>query len=301
MPISKPHSTLGAKNTGSCALLVNYLDKENQELEATINTKNSLKEITLLENRKQDFFNHRKADISPIEVIESIDYNIKKLGKTDAKYFAPTISFSQSELQHIISLATEKKNIDNVWQLSNSEYGKYNHLLKNYIREIMDNYAENFNRQNKGLLTGNDLVYYAKIEHFRKFKGTDEEVKQGLYNSGDYKPGLNSHAHIIVSRKDQTQRLKLTPTTKERSTHRSIGGNSYQVGFDRMKWINKNEKSFDTLFNYRRSAIEKFDNQYILKNGSPREKDLLIKKIDDIKRLNKQENVIKRGFKGPKR
>jgi len=280
MPISKPHSTLGAKNTGSCTLLVNYLDKENQELEATINTKNSLKEITLLENRKQDFFNHRKDDISPIEVIDSIDHNIKKLGKTDAKYFAPTISFSQAELKHVISLATEKKKIDNVWQLSNSEYAKYNHLLKNYIREIMDNYAENFNRQNKGLESGKDLVYYAKIEHFRKFKGTDEEVKQGLYNSGDYKPGLNSHAHIIVSRKDQTQRLKLTPTSKERSTQRSIGGNFYQVGFDRMKWINMNESTFDNLFRYKRGLTEKFNNQYILKKGSPKEKSELIQKIE---------------------
>ncbi len=148
----------------------------------------------------------------------------------------------------------------------------------------MDNYAENFNRQNKGLKTGRDLVYFAKVEHFRKYKGTDEEVKLGLYKVGDFKPGLNSHVHIIVSRKDKTQRLKLTPITKERSTQRSIGGNAYQVGFDRMKWINMNERSFDNLFNYKRELTEKFNTQYTLKKGSPKEKSELIQKIEKIRK-----------------
>ncbi|MEH6658306.1 DUF5712 family protein [Leeuwenhoekiella marinoflava] len=203
MPISKPHSTLGAKNTGSCATLANYLDKENRELETLINNKNSLNAIEVFQRRKQDFFNHSRVDISAIEVIDSIDNNIKKLGKTDAKYFAPTISFSQTELQHIISLASERKEINSVWQLTPKEYDKYNKLLKDYVKKVMDNYAENFNRQDKGLKTGKDLLYFAKIEHFRKFKGTDEEVKKGIFKIGDYKPGLNSHAHIVVSCKNR--------------------------------------------------------------------------------------------------
>ena len=144
----------------------------------------------------------------------------------------------------------------------------------------MTNYAKNFNRENKGLISGNELVYFAKIEHFRKFKGTDEEVIKGIYNVGDFKPGINSHVHLIVSRKDKTQTLKLTPTTKERSTTRTIGSNTYHVGFDRMKWINMNEKSFDEFFKYKRGEREKFNNQYILKNGSPKEKTALLKDIE---------------------
>jgi len=280
MPISKPHSTLGAKNTGSSSLLANYLDKENRELEALINKQDTLVEIKLFQDRKQEFFNHKKADIGLVEVIDSIDNNKRKLGKTDAKYYAPTISFSLNELNHIISLATDKKRISNVWQLNSIELRRYNEHLKDYIKKVMDNYAENFNRQHKGLKTGNDLVYFAKIEHFRKFKGTDKEVKNGLFKNGDYKPGLNSHAHIIVSRKDKTQSLKLDPTTKERSTQRTIGGNAYQIGFDRKKWTNSNEKSFDVLFSYNRAEKEKFENQNILKNGSPKEKNLLIQKIN---------------------
>ncbi|MGJ8739279.1 DUF5712 family protein [Zobellia laminariae] len=293
MPISKPHSTLGSKNNGSCSTLVIYLDKENREFEKMICNKNDIQEVIFLNNMKQDFFNHSRTGISVVEVIDTIDSNIKKLGKSDAKYFAPTINFSHAEQKHIIHLATGKDDIDNVLKLNAKEFKRYNSLLKGYTRLVMNNYAKNFNRENKGLNSGENLVYFGKIEHFRKFKGTDNAVKEGVVKNGDYKPGLNSHAHIVVSRKDITQRLKLTPTTKERSTQRTIGGNNYQVGFDRMKWINKNEIDFDLYFNYKRTPLEKFKNQYLLKNGSPKQKDELLKKIKQIESSNRK---IERGY-----
>ncbi|MBP1838637.1 DUF5712 family protein [Formosa algae] len=293
MPISKPHSTLGATNTSSCVDLALYLEKENNELDRLQQKAISSLERMAIEKRKQFFFTHSKDNISTNEVISAIDSNIKKLGKKDAKYFAPTLNFSQQELKHILSRITDKKEIKNIWDLNQEEYKFFNSKIKAYARIVMTNYAKNFNREDKGLKTGKDLVYYAKIEHFRKFKGTDPEVVEGLFKNGDYKPGLQSHAHIIVGRKDKTQRLKLTPTTKERSTTRSIGGNTYHVGFDRMNWINMNEKSFDEFFKYKRPEREKFKNQYILKNGSPKEKEALMKKIEKtIEKLTKQ-SVIK--------
>lgn len=296
MPISKPHSTLGANNLGSCSSLATYLDKENRELEMLINKNNSISEIEILQKMKQGFFNHSESNISPIEVINTIDSNIKKLGKKDDKYFAPTISFSQNELQHILFLVTGREDITDIWKLKLEEIKQYNNYLKAYTLKIMDNYALNFNRQDKGLNSGGDLVYFAKIEHFRKYKGLDKEVKDGKARNGDYKPGLNSHAHIVVSRKDKSQRLKLKPIVKERSTQRTIGKNTYQVGFDRMKWIIMNEQKFDEFFSYNRSPEEKFENQYILKNGSPREKDTINKmieqhKLDLKKRIRFQNNT----------
>jgi hypothetical protein len=280
MPISKPHSTLGATNTSSCSDLAMYLEKENNDLDKLLQQTNSIDKKREIESRKQFFFSHSKNNISTNEVISSIDNNIKKLGKKDAKYFAPTISFSQQELKHIIQSVTDKKEVKNVWELNIKEYELFNKKIKEYTKLIMTNYAKNFNRENKGLKSGDDLVYFAKIEHFRKFKGTDDEVKKGIHKVGDYKPGINSHVHLVVSRKDKTQKLKLTPTTKERSTTRTIGGNTYHVGFDRMKWINMNENSFDDFFQYKRKEREKFINQCILKNGSPKEKEVLLKEIE---------------------
>lgn len=280
MPICKPHSTLGATNTSSCVDLALYLEKENNELDILQRKTTSVKQKMVLEKRKQFFFTHSKKNISTNEVISSIDSNIKRLGKKDAKYFAPTINFSLQELKHILLKITNKKEVENVWELNDTEYALFNEQIEQYTRLIMTNYAKNFNRQDKGLKTGNDLVYFGKIEHFRKFKGTDQEVLNKTHKAGSFKSGFNSHVHLIVSRKDVTQKLKLTPTTKERSTKRTIGGNSYHVGFDRMNWINMNEKSFDTYFQYKRPEREKFINQYVLKNGSPKEKAALLKEIE---------------------
>ena len=280
MPISKPHSTLGADNKGSCSNLAIYLEKENEELDKLIKKSSSMNEIFQLENRKQGFFTASEINISTIDVISSIDNNKRKLGANDAKYFAPTISFSENELSHIAFLATGKREITSVLELNSFELEQFNNLIREYGRKAMDNYALNFNRQDKGIKTGADLVYFGKIEHFRKFKGTDKEVVDGKEISGQYKKGLQSHIHIIVSRKDKTQQLKLSPTCNEKQTNRKIGNNEYQVGFDRVKWINSNEKIFDEHFNYKRKELEKFENQNILKNGNPQDKHEVNKKIE---------------------
>jgi len=243
---------------------------------------NRNKEIEI-RNRQQYFFNHESDAVSQTKVRDNLDNNISKLGKNDAKYYAPTISFSNQELKHISKLATEGRDIENVNQMSKDEFARYNSYLRDYSRSVMNSYAENFKRQEKGLKSGNDLVYYAKIEHQRAYKGNEEQVRLGNVKSGDKKPGLQSHVHVIVSRKDKTQRLKLSPVTNEKATTRKIGNNKYYVGFDRKKWIDKNEKSFDIMFEYKRKEIEKFEIQNILKNGSPKENFEALKRIEKEK------------------
>ena len=288
MPISKPHSTLGADNKGSSSNLAMYLEKENEALDRLSKKSVSASDVSNIELRKQGFFSHSETNISTIEVISAIDNNKRKLGANDAKYFAPTISFSENELDHIAFLATGKKDVTSVWDMNLKELEEFNRIIRDYGRKVMDNYAINFNRQDKGINSGGDLVYFGKIEHFRKFKGTDKDVLKGKEISGDYKKGLQSHIHIIVSRKDKTQRLKLSPTCNETNTKRVIGDNAYQVGFDRVKWIDMNEQTFDAHFNYKRRELEKFKNQNILKNGSPQEKFEVNERIKKIQ----TENVV---------
>ena len=114
MPISKPHSTLGASNKNSCIKLAVYLEKENNDLDKKLKPNHTIQELAYIEGRKQYFFSHSKQNISTNDVIEAIDSNIKKLGKNDSKYFAPTISFSQQELEHIVSLSSERTDINDV-------------------------------------------------------------------------------------------------------------------------------------------------------------------------------------------
>ncbi|GGW43931.1 DUF5712 family protein [Arenibacter certesii] len=279
MPISKPHSSMASKNKGSSSALVDYLDKENQELEKmALSVPQREKEIEI-RSRQQHFFNSYSDKIRGHEVTEKIDANISKLGKNDAKFFAPTINFSKGELKFLASKATDGRSIENTWQMNPKEFERFNQYLKEYSRKVMDNYAQNFMRQEKGLNDGSGLVYFAKIEHIRKYKGTDKKVQQGFVKSGEKKEGLQSHIHIIVSRKDKTQKMKLSPLSNEKSKIRTIGKNSYKVGFDRKKWIVENEKRFDKMFHYKRQEIEKFEVQNALKNGSMMEREATRKKL----------------------
>lgn len=198
-------------NTGSCAALVTYLEKENKDLE-----------------EKVYFFDQDSDQVLLEEVIAKIDQNIQKLGKSDAKYFMVTISPSEKELRHI---------------QNNTEQ------LRDYARAVMEAYAAVFDRE----ITGADLVYFGKIEHGRKFTGADQAVQLGLVATGSQKPGLHTHVHIIVSRKDKTQRLKLSPETN----HRANRGN-FQGGFDKIQFFIASEKAFDQRFNYMRTPEEKF-------------------------------------------
>lgn len=198
-------------NTASCAALVNYLEKENKE-----------------GANRVYFFDQHRENIEPDEVIQTIDSNIRKLAKTDAKYFMVTISPSGKELEHISS-SSEK--------------------LMSYARAVMEEYARAFNRG----ITGEDLVYFGKIEQERTFKGADAAVKLGMVKAGSPKPGLHTHVHMIVSRKDKTQRLKLSPETN----HKTNKGN-FQGGFHKVGFFLACEKAFDKQFSYLRSQEEQF-------------------------------------------
>jgi hypothetical protein len=81
--------------------------------------------------------------------------------------------------------------------------------LKEYIRQaLMPAYAANFN---KGL-GAEDILYFAKVQYER-----NRETGQA-----------DLHAHILVSRKDISNKLKLSPATNHRGTQKG----AVRGGFD---------------------------------------------------------------------
>ena len=72
-----------AANKGSSGALVHYLEKENR-----LNKK----------NEPEYWFNGQQIKVDPYEVMKTIDGNIAKLGKADAKFFLINISPSQKEI-----------------------------------------------------------------------------------------------------------------------------------------------------------------------------------------------------------
>ncbi|WP_299250380.1 DUF5712 family protein [uncultured Cytophaga sp.] len=212
-------------NKESVRTLVNYLEKENKD-----------KSI----GDREYFFDHENNTVFPIDVINRIDNNKKKLGANDAKFYMLILSPSEKE---------------------NEFLGNDPDKLKTYTREFMNAYAANFN---KGL-QGSDLVYYAKVEWNRY----DEKKK-------DIKDGNNLHVHIIVSRRDKNQYYKLSPMTN----HQNTKSGPVKGGFCRKDLMIESEKLFDKSFNYNRTLEESWDYQFAKKHHKLDVKPKIVEKIN---------------------
>ena len=176
----------------------------------------------------EGFFNLTDDNIYKSKVIKDIDSNIGQLMKTDAKFYAIHVSPSEKELRAMGNTEQEQAK-----------------AMKRYIREVfIPEYAKNFN---KGL-SETDIKFYGKI-HFDR-------------NRSDNK--LNMHCHLIVSRKDQSNKKKLSPLTNHKNTKNGV----IKGGFDRVNLFQEAEQGFDKLFGYDRQHYESFDYHNTMKNGS---------------------------------
>ena len=263
--ITKQH--LDTTFSQSCSDFVAYLEKENEGKQPEL---------------QEHFFDQHNDRIAPEKVIKEIDGNTAKLKKREPKFFALTINPSQRELKHI-------NNDPN--------------LLKQYVREVMKDYAASFHRDIP--VSVDNIKYYAKLEYERIFKGFDREVKENqeyrakivkleneirkvergevsgnvkmmrkeiarlhtqiphridgqVVAQGMKKPGLQTHIHIIVSRKDVTNRYSLSPGSKYRESESTLNGRTVKRGFNRDQFYEKAEKRFDTLFKYQRNYVESY-------------------------------------------
>lgn len=185
------------------------------------------------------FFNLTEDNIYKSKVVKDIDTNIGQLLKTDAKFFAIHVSPSESELRAMGNTEQEKAE-----------------AMKRYIREVfIPEYAKNFN---KGL-SETDIKFYGKV-HFDRSRSDNE---------------LNMHCHLIVSRKDQTNKKKLSPLTNHKNTKNGV----IKGGFDRVNLFRQAEQGFDKLFGYNRQLSESFKYANTMKNGN----------IDDKLKMQEQE------------
>ena len=174
------------------------------------------------------FFTLTDDNIYKSKVINDIDTIIGQLLKTDAKFFAIHVSPSESELRAMGN--TEKEKAE---------------AMKRYIREVfIPEYAKNFNRG----LSEADIKFYGKI-HFDRNRSDNQ---------------LNMHCHLIVSRKDQTNKKKLSPLTNHKNTKKG----TVTGGFDRVNLFQQLEQGFDKLFGYNRQLSESFEYANTMKNGS---------------------------------
>ena len=244
-------------NKGSSGQLVSYLEKENR--------------LLYEQNPKLEpeyWFNQESQRIQPYQVRYDIDHNTDRLSKDEAKFFLVNISPSENELLFL-----------------KEEFGEEGakQQLKQYANQVMGEYARNFK---KDQVQGNkDILYFGKLENHRYYTHKDEEIKQGLVKRGEQKPGEQMHIQIIVSRKDITDTIRLSPMNNSRGKN---AAHSLKVGqFDRVAFKQAAEGTFDQTFDYDRELKETFIYANTLKHGDYEQK-------LELKNLEKQEQAQKR-------
>lgn len=205
----------------------------------------------------EGFFNLTENDIYKSKVIEDIDSNIGQLLKTDAKFYAIHVSPSEKELRAMGNTEQEQAK-----------------AMKRYICEVfIPEYAKNFNKD----LSALDIKFYGKI-HFDRSCSDNE---------------LNMHCHLIVSRKDQSNKKKLSPLTNHKNTTNGV----IKGGFERVNLFQQIEQGFDKLFNYNRQPTELFNYRNTMKNGSI-SKQLKQQELQSNERQteNNQASILEKSF-----
>ena len=203
------------------------------------------------------FFNLTEDNIYKSKVIKDMDTNIGQLLKIDAKFYAIHVSPSEKELRAMGN--TEQEQAE---------------AMKRYIRKVfIPEYAKNFN---KGL-SEIDIKFYGKI-HFDRNRSDNE---------------LNIHCHLIVSRKDQANKKKLSPLTN----HKDTKTGAVTGGFDRVNLFQQAEQGFNKLFGYDRQQSESFNYHNTMKNNSifeqlKQQEVQICEKKTENKENNNQESLL---------
>ena len=261
---------LGDNYSQSVADFVSYLEKENEGKS---------------QEGMEHFFNQYGEEISSKEVIHDIDKNTSKLKKIEPKFYSITVSPSQYELKklqnHSESLKAYTREIMNDYAKAfNREidgkpiavndikyYAKIEHerIYKGTDKSIMENapyhgkivrLKNEIQQIESGKLLGNIEEKLKKIKQLEK--EAPNKVNGQMIRQGMKKEGSQSHIHIIVSRKDATNKYSLSPGSKYKASEVEMNGKIVKRGFDRDQFFSNSEKRFDELFKYKRNYVETY-------------------------------------------
>ena len=257
----------------SVADFVDYLEKENEGLE---------------QNEMEHFFNQYGDEISTEQVVKDINENTAKLKKVEPKFYSITVNPSKYELSRLqnssqdLKLYTRALMEDYVKSFNRELNGKpitiddikyfakieHQRSFKGTDRQIKENqpYAteilqlkQDLRKVQRGELEGNISNIKSQIANLEKEAPHQQNGKRIV--QGMKKDGNQSHIHIIVSRKDASNSISLSPGSKYKSSEVMMNGKLVKRGFDRDGFFLKAEKTFDSTFGYKRNYAESYQSK----------------------------------------
>lgn len=261
---------LGDNYTQSVADFVAYLEKENDG-----KTMDDM----------EPFFNQYGDQISRKEVIRDIDNNTAKLKKTEPKFYSITLNPSQQELKHLTNHSEALKqytrdimkvyaesfnrdiqgrpiNVDDIKYYAKIEHERTYKGNDKAIRENAPFHGKivalrhEIQQVKNGSMVGDIHVKEQQVKQLER--EAPHQVNSKMITQGMAKEGFQSHIHIIVSRKDQSNQYSLSPGSKYKASEVVMNGQTVKRGFDRDTFFKNSETVFDTSFDYKRNYVETY-------------------------------------------
>jgi hypothetical protein len=261
---------LGGDYSQSSADFVEYLEKENQSLE---------------QEDLEHFFNQYGDEIDAKEVVKEIDGNTAKLKNKEPKFYSITVSPSQSELRKLQNSSGDLKTytraimtdyarsfnreikgkpitVDDIKYFAKIEHQR---TFKGTDKQVRENQPfatkilqlkQDIRKIQNGHLEGNIKKLKSEIANLEAEVPHQQNGKRIV--QGMKKDGNQSHIHIIVSRKDTSNSMSLSPGSKHKASEVEMHGKIVKRGFDRDAFFTKAESTFDKTFGYKRNYAESY-------------------------------------------
>ncbi len=261
---------IGANYSQSSGDFVAYLEKENQGLE---------------QEKMEHFFNQYGDEIGAADVVKDIDGNTAKLKKREPKFYSITVSPSKYELRKLQNsqedlkrytraimkdyassfnreINSRKVSIDDIKYYAKIEHQR---TFKGTDKQVRENQPfatrilklkQEIRKIQQGEAIGNIerlKLKIGKLEKEAPHQQNGKRIVQGMKKAGD-----QSHIHIIVSRKDISNSVSLSPGSKYKASEVMMNGKMVKRGFDRDSFFAKAEQTFDTTFGYKRNYAESY-------------------------------------------
>jgi hypothetical protein len=266
-----------------------YITITKQQMEATY-MQSAGDFVAYLEKEDKDkhhdlvdpFFDQNNDRVPADTVTKEIDANTAKLKKREPKFYSITINPSKRELKAInndplllrhyvrevmkdYAASFYRNQAVQVGQLK--YYAKIEHerTYSGKDREIQENrpfkakiakLRNELRQVDRGELKENRLNIEREIQSLEK--QTPHKLDGKPIVEGMKKPGHQMHVHIIMSRKDNTNRFSLSPGSSYRESEGPLNGKMVKRGFKRDQFFEAAEKTFDRMFSYDRSYTESY-------------------------------------------
>lgn len=261
---------LGGSYSQSVGDYVDYLEKENQGLE---------------QEDMEHFFNQYGDEISAKDVAKEIDGNKAKLKKKEPKFYSITVSPSKYELKQLQNSSKDLKaytrelmkeyvssfnreingkpiTINDIKYFAKIEHQR---AFKGTDKQVKENqpfatkilqHKQQIRKIERDELEGNISKLKQQINRLEKEAPHQQNGKRIV--QGMNKEGNQSHIHIIVSRKDASNSVSLSPGSKYKASDIVMNGKNVKRGFNRDSFFANAEKTFDKKFGYKRNYAETY-------------------------------------------